>query len=62
MLSKRKSGSDSPEAFAPATSPGADPVLGRELTPGVGEAVKGANYDYRLQLVRHGATWWPRPL
>jgi dienelactone hydrolase len=33
---------------------GADPVVGRELTPGVEEAVKGANYDYGLQLVRRG--------
>ncbi|MCI0464258.1 MAG: acetylxylan esterase, partial [Gemmataceae bacterium] len=33
---------------------GYDPIVGRELTPGVEAAVKSANYDYGLQLVRRG--------
>ena len=33
---------------------GYDPVVGRELTPGIEKAVKSANYDYGRQLVRRG--------
>jgi dienelactone hydrolase len=33
---------------------GHDPVVGRELTPGVEAQVKSANYDYGRQLVRRG--------
>jgi dienelactone hydrolase len=33
---------------------GYDAVVGRVLTPGIDEAVKGANYDYGRQLVRQG--------
>jgi dienelactone hydrolase len=33
---------------------GYDPVVGRELTPGIEAAVKGSHYDYGLQLVRRG--------
>ncbi len=33
---------------------GYDAVVGRELTPGIDNAVKSANYDYGRQLVRRG--------
>jgi dienelactone hydrolase len=33
---------------------GADAVVGRELTEGIGPAVASANYDYARQLVRRG--------
>jgi dienelactone hydrolase len=35
-------------------SSGYDAVAGRELTPGIEDEVKQANYDYGLQLVRRG--------
>jgi dienelactone hydrolase len=33
---------------------GYDPVVGRELTPGIDNAIKSANYDYGRQLVHRG--------
>ena len=33
---------------------GYDPVVGKTETPGVKQAIEGANYDYGLQLVRRG--------
>ncbi|HYT89897.1 MAG TPA: prolyl oligopeptidase family serine peptidase [Gemmataceae bacterium] len=33
---------------------GYDAIVARELTPGIEKAVKSANYDYGLQLVRRG--------